>query len=67
MMINYGLNRTRFVKPVPVDSRIRNRVILKEITKKTSGGYLLTLENTVEIEGQDKPALVAELLALIFF
>lgn len=67
MIINYGLNRVRFVNPVPVDSRIRNRSVLKEITENPSGGYLLTLENTIEIEGQDKPALVAELLALIFF
>jgi len=66
MMINYGLNRVRFINPVLVDSKIRNRAVLKDITEKPSGGYLLTLENTVEIEGQEKPAMVAELLALIF-
>jgi acyl dehydratase len=66
MMINYGLNRVRFINPVLVDSKIRNRTVLKDITEKPSGGYLLTLENTVEIEGHEKPAMVAELLALIF-
>lgn len=66
MMINYGLNRVRFINPVLVDSKIRNRAVLKDITEKPSGGYLLTLENTVEIEGQEKPAMVAEFLALIF-
>jgi len=66
MMINYGLNKVRFVNPVRVGSKIRNRAVLKDITEKPSGGYLLTLENTVEIEGQEKPALMAELLALIF-
>jgi acyl dehydratase len=66
MMVNYGLNRVRFINPVLVDSKIRNRAVLKDITEKPSGGYLLILENTVEIEGQEKPAMVAELLALIF-
>ena len=66
MMVNYGLNRVRFMNTVPVGSKIRNRAVLKDIMEKPSGGYLLTLENTIEIEGQDKPAMVAELLALIF-
>lgn len=67
MMLNYGLNRVRFIAPVAEGSKIRNRAVLKDIAEKPSGGYLLTLANTVEIEGQDKPALVAEFLALIFF
>lgn len=66
LMVNYGLNRVRFIHPVPVGSRIRNRTVIKDITEKSRGGRLLTLENTVEIEGQDKPAMKAEFLVLIY-
>lgn len=66
MMVNYGLNRVRFVNPVHVGSKIRNRAVLKEIQEKPLGGHLLTIENTVEIEGEDKPAMVAEFLALVY-
>lgn len=66
MMVNYGLNRVRFTNPVPVGSKIRNRTVLKEIQEKSFGGRLLTLENIVEIEGQAKPAMVAEFLTLIY-
>jgi len=66
MAVNYGLNRVRFVRPVKPGSRIRNRAVLKGFTRKGFFRMLLTIENTIEIEGEDKPALVAELLALIF-
>jgi acyl dehydratase len=66
MMVNYGLNRVRFTHPVPVGSKIRNRTVLKGVQDKPLGGHLVTLENTVEIEGRQKPALVAEFLALIY-
>ena len=66
MAINYGLNRVRFVSPVPVGSRIRNRAVLKEVTEKGEGRILMVTENTVEIEGQEKPAMVAESLAMFF-
>ena len=59
MMVNYGLNRVRFVAPVRVGSRIRNRAVLQSVEE--GAGYVqLTLLNTVEIEGQDKPAMSAE-------
>jgi acyl dehydratase len=66
MMINYGLNKVRFLNPVPVNSRIRTRVVLAEIDEKTPGRVLLTYRHTIEIEGQDKPACVAETLGMLF-
>lgn len=65
MAFNYGLNRVRFINPVPVGSKIRNRAVLKDVIKKSRHKSLIVLENTVEIKGQKKPAMVAESLALI--
>ena len=59
MGINYGLNRVRFLSPVRVGSRIRARSVLKEVTK-IPDGVQAALDVTVEIEGVDKPACVAE-------
>ena len=59
MGINYGLNRVRFPAPVRVGSRLRGRFRLK-IYEPLEGGAQLTVEVTVEIEGSDKPACVAE-------
>jgi acyl dehydratase len=59
MALNYGLNRVRFVSAVPVGSRVRGRftpVLLEE----AGGGVQVTWKVTVEREGQDKPACVAE-------
>lgn len=66
MAINYGLNKVRFLTPVKVGSRIRNRATLKSVEEKGGGRVLITTENTVEIEGEDKPAMVAESLAIFF-
>jgi len=66
MAINYGLDRVRFVQAVHPGDRIRNRAVLKDIQKRGFRRLLLKIENTLEIEGQDKPAMVAELLVLIF-
>lgn len=66
MAINYGLNKVRFINPVPSGSRVRNKAVLKEVTEKEGGRVLMVTENTVEIEGQDKPAMVAESLAMFF-
>ncbi|MFO8055769.1 MAG: MaoC family dehydratase [bacterium] len=66
MAINYGLNKVRFLAPVKVDSRIRNRAVLKSVEEKGGGRVLVTTENTVEIEGEEKPAMVAESLAMYF-
>jgi acyl dehydratase len=65
-VVNYGANRIRFINPVRSGSRIRNRAVLKAMERKGFRRILLTIENTVEIEGENKPALVAELLAMVF-
>ena len=62
--VNYGLNRVRFVNPVRVNSRIRNRVDVLEV-KEQDKGLQVTLQHTVEIEGEDKPACVAEAVVLL--
>ena len=61
MGLNYGLNKLRFTRPVPVDSRVRGRFVLAQVDD-VSGGLQLHFTVTVEIEGSDKPALVAESL-----
>jgi acyl dehydratase len=63
--INYGSNQVRFVNMVPVGSKVRARVVLKDAQPK-SGGYQLVNEVTMEIEGQERPAMVAETLSLVF-
>jgi acyl dehydratase len=65
MAVNYGLNRVRFPCPVRAGSRVRNRAVLKALEKKGFRKVLITVENTIEVEGQAKPAMVAEVLALI--
>ncbi|OGP49379.1 MAG: enoyl-CoA hydratase [Deltaproteobacteria bacterium RBG_13_43_22] len=66
MGINYGLNKVRFLSPVPVGSRIRVRGILSGVEEKEGGRILLTTTQTIEIEGSEKPACVAETLSLIY-
>jgi acyl dehydratase len=61
MGVNYGFNRLRFTSPVPVGSRVRARVELLDVTD-VAGGVQLTTGITVEIEGSERPALVAEWL-----
>jgi acyl dehydratase len=62
--LNYGLDKVRFIAPVPAGSRVRIRVKLAAVEPKGAGRQLITTENTVEIEGQDKPALVANTLVM---
>lgn len=63
--INYGLNKVRFKNPVPVGSRVRLRSLLQQAQKR-AGALQVVLENTLEIEGQAKPAFIAEVIALYF-
>jgi acyl dehydratase len=65
MAINYGLDRVRFPHAVRAGSRVRNRARLKKIEKRGFREVLVTIENILEIEGVDKPAMVAEVLALV--
>jgi acyl dehydratase len=62
--LNYGLDKVRFLAPVKAGARVRLRVALIDVEKK-GGGVVLKTSNTLEIEGSDKPALIAESLALI--
>jgi acyl dehydratase len=64
MGINYGSDRMRFLQPVPVNSEIRGRTILKEVTERRPGQLLMKNEFVIEIKGQEKPALVAEVLTM---
>ena len=66
MAVNYGLDRVRFPHAVRTGSRIRNRAVLKKIEKRGFRKVLVTIENTIEIEGAAKPAMVAEVLGLIY-
>jgi len=63
--INYGLNKVRFKKMVPAGSRVRLRVKLKSARKRI-GALQIILEGTMEVEGQSKPACVAETIVLYF-
>ncbi len=63
--LNYGCNRVRFTSPVPVGSRVRLQQTVKECTVEP-GFARVVFDCTMEIEGQDRPALVAETIVQIF-
>jgi acyl dehydratase len=62
--LNYGLDRVRFIAPVKSGANVRNRIKLLNAEDKGDGRFLLTTENTIEIEGEAKPALIATALVL---
>ena len=64
MGLNYGLDKVRFLSPVPVDSRIRINSVVMDITEKNPGQFLVKSSVTMEIEGVEKPAFVAETLSM---
>ena len=64
MGLNYGLDKVRFLSPVPVNSEVRIRMKCINITEKNPGQYLAKTEVTMEIKGVDKPAFVAEALSM---
>jgi acyl dehydratase len=66
MAVNYGLDKVRFIAPVPSGARVRNRAVLREIRKRGFRKILLKIENYLEIEGEEKPAVLAELLVLVY-
>jgi len=66
MAVNYGLDRVRFLGPVPSGKRVRGRFRLDSVEEKAPGQILLRHMVTVEIEGEAKPALSAEWLGLMF-
>lgn len=63
--LNYGLDKVRFVAPVPAGARVRNRIVLLAVEPKGPERALISLRNTLEIEGEAKPALIADTLALL--
>jgi acyl dehydratase len=65
MGINYGIEKLRFTAPVPVGSRVRLKAILRTAEKR-GDGVLYRVGVEVEIEGSEKPALVGEVLYLVF-
>lgn len=66
MSMNYGFEALRFISPVLAGKRVRGRFKLKECVERKIGQWKMTLESTVEIEDEDKPALVAEWLIVVF-
>ncbi|MGE5544081.1 MAG: MaoC family dehydratase [Bacillota bacterium] len=67
MSINYGLNKVRFLSPVPVGSRVRSHMVISALEEKGPNQLLMTTTHTIEIEGQTKPACIAEALGLLYF
>ena len=67
MGINYGLNRVRFTSPLPSGSRVRARFTLAKFEKIEGNGVQLVWNTVVEIEGKDKPALIAEWIGRHYF
>ena len=63
--LNYGIDKVRFLAPVPAGARVRLRVTLSESNEGTSGQVIMKTQNTLEVEGSEKPALIAETLALL--
>ncbi len=67
MSVNYGLDRVRFLNPVVSGARIRDRIVLTAVEEKPGNRILVTQTHTIEIEGQEKPACIAQMLGMIFF
>lgn len=66
MGMNYGFDKLRFMAPVKTGKRVRARAKLLAADEKKPGQWLLKFEYTIEIEGEDKPALIAEWLLMYF-
>ena len=65
MVFNYGLDKLRFLQPVKAGSRVRIHTKILAVRKKRPGEYLIKSEKTMEIEGEEKPAFVAQVLVLV--
>src|SRR5215831_20093578 len=63
--LNYGADKIRFITPVKAGARIRDRITLVGVEDKGGGRLLMTTRHTVEIEGEEKPAMVADTLAML--
>jgi acyl dehydratase len=63
--LNYGIDKVRFLAPVPAGTRVRLRVSLLGVEPREGGQIVMKTRNTLEVEGSEKPALIAETLALL--
>jgi len=63
--LNYGIDKVRFLAPVPAGARVRLRVALAGIEPRDGGQMMMRTQNTLEVEGSEKPAMIAETLALL--
>ena len=63
--MNYGSDKVRFLSPVPTGSRLRMNSVLSSVEEK-GGGVLMKVTCTIEIEGSEKPACIAEMLTIVF-
>lgn len=66
MGMNYGFDKVRFLSPVPVGSKVRGRFTIKDAVEKRPGQHLITYDVSVDIDGGDKPALIAEWMGMQF-
>ena len=66
LIINYGIDNLRFTSPVKVNSRIRMRSTIVDVTDRKDKSILLRIKRVIEIEGQEKPAMIAETLSLVY-
>ena len=64
-VINYGLDKVRFINPVPTGSRVRVHATLAEVRDRGGGRIVIRLDKSMEIEGQEKPAWVAQQLFML--
>jgi len=64
--INYGSNKVRFISPVPAGARVRLRQRLVNAEETKDGGVRITSEMTMEVEGGDRPAMVAETIGVVY-
>jgi len=67
MGINYGFNKLRFLAPVPAGARVRGRFVLNSVVKRSDTALLRETGLTIDIDGQDTPALVADWLGMMVF
>jgi acyl dehydratase len=63
--LNYGLDKVRFLTPVKAGARVRNRATLLAVDRKSGGRVIVRMANELQIDGEDKPALIAETLAML--
>lgn len=64
-VFNYGMEKVRFLAPVPAGSTVRARFVLKDVESKGPTQKLMTVSGSMEIDGQDKPALVGDFMAYV--